>query len=85
MQSRELVIAIRTLNPNGISTSSTIALSSLVMLLLILLDLLRSPLALVIEFLILSLDLGLAMLGVSAAAAGTVFCISQIDPRSQGM
>lgn len=73
MHTGKLVIIIPTLTTNSISTGgSTISLSRLVMLLLILLGLLRGALALVIELLILSLNLGSAVLGVGAAAASTV-------------
>lgn len=71
MQSSKLIIPIGAINTNSISPSR-ISLSGFGMLSLILLDLLRRTLALIIELLILSLDLGLAMFGVGAAAAGTV-------------
>lgn len=76
MYTGKLIILIRTIHVDSISTRRrTIGLSSLVMLLLVLLDLLRSALALVIELLILRLDLGLAVLRVGAAATGTVLSL----------
>lgn len=48
---------------------------SLVVLLLVFLNVLGETLALLVEFLVLSLDLGLAVLRVGSTAAGTVLFI----------
>jgi hypothetical protein len=70
----ESVILGRRINGNGISARSCGGLN-LVVLLLVLLDIFCIALALLIELLVLSLDLGLAVLGVGTTAAGTVWFI----------